>query len=128
MQHRAGQAYGQDLRDRVLAAQGTIRAVAARFDVSDSYVCRVRAKHRATGDASAGAQRNRVPARLLELYPQIRAFIDADNSARLVDTREWLAREHGVRVSMTTVWKTLARLGLTLKKRSSTPPSKRAPT
>jgi hypothetical protein len=43
MSWRRGQAYGQDLRDRVLAAAGEpIRMVAARFGVSASYVSKVR--------------------------------------------------------------------------------------
>ena len=42
--HR-GQAYGQDLRERVLAASGTNAEVAMRFDVSPSYVSRVRSRH-----------------------------------------------------------------------------------
>jgi transposase len=130
MGHRPGQAYAQDLRDRVLAARGTIREVARRFEVSDSYVCRVRAKHRATGDASAGAQRNHVPARLAALYEVIRgrACAEAHNDERIVDLRAWLEREHGVRVTATTVQKTLRRLGVRRNRRSSTPSSNSAPT
>ena len=33
-----GQAYGQDLRDRVLNAEGSIQEVAVRFGVSKSYM------------------------------------------------------------------------------------------
>ncbi len=47
MSWRRGQAYGQDLRDRVLAAEGEpIRVVAARFGVSASYVSKVRTRLR----------------------------------------------------------------------------------
>ncbi|MEH3085461.1 MAG: hypothetical protein PGN26_02730 [Xylophilus ampelinus] len=35
-----GQAYAQDLCDRVLAAEGSIHEVAERFSVSESYVAR----------------------------------------------------------------------------------------
>ena len=38
MTWRKGQAYGQDLRDRVLAVPGLLREVAERFGVSASYV------------------------------------------------------------------------------------------
>ena len=38
MSWRQGQPYGQDLRDRVLAASGTAAAVAERFGVSAAYV------------------------------------------------------------------------------------------
>lgn len=47
---RRGRAYGQDLRDRVLAATDlTLRQVAERFAVSPSYVSKVRARLRRTG-------------------------------------------------------------------------------
>ena len=59
-----GQAYGQDLRDRVLAAEGSIREVAERFVVSDSYVARVRSKRRRLGEDRAGVQCGHVPLRL----------------------------------------------------------------
>ncbi|MFD2406724.1 hypothetical protein ACFSVK_14930 [Azorhizophilus paspali] len=57
---RRGQAYGQDLRDRVLAAEGSIREVARRFAVSDSYVARARSRQQ-LGQVSAGVQCNHVP-------------------------------------------------------------------
>lgn len=41
---------------------------------------------------------------------------------------DWVQREHDVRVGITTMWKTLARLGLSFKKRLSTPASKSAQT
>ena len=47
MAWRRGQAYGQDLRERVLGAAGlSLRAAAARFAVSPSYVSKVRARLR----------------------------------------------------------------------------------
>jgi hypothetical protein len=61
---RRGQAYSQDLRDRVLAAEGSAPVVAARFGVSASYVQRARARRAHKGEVSAGAQRNHVPLRL----------------------------------------------------------------
>lgn len=42
MAWQRGRAYGQDLHDRVLAADGSIAEVAKRFAVSESYVVRVR--------------------------------------------------------------------------------------
>ena len=65
MSGRRGQPYGLDLRDRVLAATGeTIRAVAARFSVSPSDVCKVRARWRETGEGTPGPQHNHVRPRL----------------------------------------------------------------
>jgi hypothetical protein len=56
MSWRKGQAYGQDLRDRVLAAPGVLREVAERFGVSQAYVCRARARRERLGQTSPGAQ------------------------------------------------------------------------
>jgi hypothetical protein len=55
--HR-GQAYRQDLRDRVLCASGTNAEVALRFDVSESYVTRARSRRQHYGQDTAGVQCN----------------------------------------------------------------------
>ena len=79
MAWRRGQAYGQDLRERVLAAADlSLRAAAARFSVSPSYVSKVRARLRRTGEATPGPQRNHVPPRLA---PFADALCDAVGAA-----------------------------------------------
>ena len=123
--HR-GQAYGQDLRDRVLAAEGTIHEVAERFAVSDSYVVRARSRQRRLGKVCAGVQCNHVPLRLAGLQQALAAEVAANVDQTLAQLCDWVRREHGVRVGLTTMWKTLARLGLSLKKRPCTPASRRA--
>jgi transposase len=112
-----GQAYGQDLRDRVLAASGSIAEVATRFKVSQSYVARARSRRRRVGDDSPGAQHNHVRLKLSGLEHGLAARIQASNDQTLKQLCQWLQAEHGVQVSVTTLWKTLARLGLSLKKR-----------
>jgi transposase len=68
MAWRRGQAYGQDLRDRVLAADGEpVRGVAERLSVSPSYVVKVRARLRETGEREARPQRNQLPLRHCQL-------------------------------------------------------------
>ncbi len=115
MAWQRGQAYGQDVRDRVLGAEGSIRAVAERFAVSDSYAGRVRSKGRRLGQDTPGEQRSHVPLRLAGLEPALRAQVRVQ-------------REHGVPIGMTAMWKTLGRLGVSLKKRPSAPASRGAPT
>ena len=117
---RRGQAYGQDLRERVAAAASlSLRAAAARFAVSPSYVAKVRARLRETGEATPGPQRNHVPPRLAPLADALRARVAAGSDATLAELRAWALAEHGVRVSQPVMWKALARLGLTLKKTRS---------
>ena len=127
MAWQRGRAYGQDLRDRVLAARGSIAEVAERFEVSASYVARVRARRR-LGEESPRAQRNHVPLRLAGLQAALAAEVERRNDWTLAELCAWAEREHAVRVGLTTMWKTLAHLGLTLKKRPSTPASRTART
>ena len=122
MAWRRGQAYGQDLRDRVLACPDlTLVQVATRFGVSPSYVSKVRARLRALGDAGPGPQHGHVPLRLAGLTGALRARIKASPDATLNELRSWLAQTHQVSVSYPVIWKVVARLGLTLKKSTSKP-------
>ena len=125
---RSGQAYSDDLRGRVLAAQGSARAVAARFGVSVSYVVKARQRRDRHGELSARAQRSRTPRLLAELHEAIAARVRAQDDATLDELRTWLRDVHGVSVSMGLMWNTLARLGLTLKKSRSGRPSRRGRT
>ena len=124
--HR-GQAYGQDLRDRVLAAAGPAAAVAERFGVSASYVTKARLRLQRLGSAAPGAQRCHVPRTPSGAHERaLTAQVRRANDQTLAQLCAWLACEHGVTVSCATLCKTLARLGLPLKKRRSPRPSSSA--
>src|SRR5579863_9620876 len=115
---RRGQAYGSDLRERVLAAIGEpIRSVASRFSVSPSYVSKVRARLRETGEAAPGPQHNHVRPRLEPYYDVLRARVAEQADATIGELRAWMAQDHGVVVSHPVMWETLRRLELTLKKK-----------
>ncbi len=112
MSRRRGQAYAQDLRDRVLAAVGEpIRAVAARLGVSPSYVSKVHSRCRKTGETTPGPQHNHVAPRLAPLYDALRARVAEQADATIAELRGWVKREHGIVVSHPVMWSTLARLG-----------------
>jgi transposase len=123
-----GQAYGQDLRDRVLNAPGSIAEVAARFGVSKSYVARARSRRGRLGEDTPGVQCNHVPSKLGALEQALVARVAVVNDQTLEQWCEWVQAAHGVRVGVTTMWKTLARLGLRLKKRRRMQPSSSART
>jgi transposase len=128
MGRRRGQSYSQDLRDRVLAAMGEpIRSVAARLNVSPSYVSKVQSKLRLTGETAAGPQRNHTRPRLEPFYDALRARVAEQADATIFELRAWLVREHGVSVSHAVMWVTLDRLELTLKKSASGRPSRTVP-
>ena len=125
MSRRRGQAYGSDLRERVLAAIGEpIRSVASRFSVSPSYVSKVRARLRETGEVAPGPQHNHVRPRLEPYYDVLRVRVAEQADATIGELRAWMAQEHGVVVSHPVMWETLRRLELTLKKSVSMRPNR----
>jgi len=126
---RRGQAYGQDLRDRVLAyPDATLAELSARFAVSKSYVSKARARLRVLGQATPGPQHNHVPLQLEPFSDALRAQLAAVPDAKLRDLRAWLHTTHGVSISHAVMWKVVARLGLTHKKSISERPSRIART
>ena len=119
MAWRRGQAYSDDLRGRVLATRGSARVVAARFEVSVSYVLRARQRRDRHDELHARPQVSRTPRRLDELHDAIAAQIRTHDDATLDELRAWLHETHGVAASIGLMWNTVARLGLTLKKSRS---------
>jgi transposase len=113
---RRGLGYSEDLRSRVLAAEGSARAVAVRFGVSVSYVVKARQRRDRDGETSARPQRSHTPRLLGGLHEAIAAHVRRQPDATLNELRAWLRDTHGVAASMGLMWNTLARLGLTLKK------------
>ena len=116
MSWRNGQAYAQDLRDRVLATPGVLREVAERFGVSQAYVCRARARREKPGQSHPGAQCNHRPLRLATLETALREQVAKAPAHTLRELCQWVQTEHGIQVGITTMFKTLGRFGLTLKK------------
>ena len=121
-------AFDTDLRQRVLdaalRADATEQQVADRFAVSRGFVQKVKRRWRSAGMAEPVAQR-RGPAPVLSdddraaLADRVQAVPDATDD----EHRAWLAAERGVAVSRATVNRTLARLGLSLNKKSFAPTS-----
>lgn len=126
MAWRRGQAYSADLRARVLWASGSAREVAARFGVSVSYVVKARQRRDRMGETEARKPVRARPRRLSGHEEALAEHVRQNIDATLVELRGWLAGR-GVELGITGVWKELARLGLTLKKRRSGRPSRIGP-
>jgi transposase len=127
---RQGLPYGQDLRDRVLAARDagqSVRAVAERFSVSPSYVAKADRRRRRTGERRARRSSGRPPAKIVAHLAALTERVAAQPDATLTELRGWLLAECGVSVGLVTVWRALKRLGVTLKKSKSERPSRTAP-
>lgn len=124
MSWRSGQAYSQDLRDRVLEAVdegGRVREVAGQFRVSVSYIYKALERRARTGAATPGA---RGGARRLPVLggheAALLAHLAAEPDATLGELRCWLFETRGVSISVGALWNGLDRLGWTLKKSRST--------
>jgi transposase len=124
---RSGQAYSQDLRERVLAAVDagmSVREAARVFRVSISYIYKALIRRRHTGETVARSQHGHVGQKLAAYHEAIRKRVSSQPDATLEELRAWMLASHGVSVSQGGMWNALDRLGLTLKKRRNTPPSR----
>lgn len=117
---RRGQRYSEDLRGRVLAAVDggmVVRRAAALFRVSVSYIYKALTRRRVTGDAGANPNRGHRPRKLSAAQEQtLAARIGAEPDITLARLKDWLAAEHGVRLSNGGVWLAVGRLGYSFKK------------
>ena len=119
MLYRRGKAYSQDLRERVFAADDSgmrVGQIAAMLLVSVSYVSKVLSRRRLSGERTARPQRGHVPAKLTGHHAAIRERVRQRADATLGELRVWLRDTHKIAASTGLMWKTLAALGLTLKK------------
>ena len=131
MAWKSGQSYSADLRGRVLAAiDGGIpaRSVAERFQVSVSYIYKALGRRATTGETEARPQRNHQELKLAAHHDAIKTEVAQRPDVTLNELRAWLLATHKVSASLGLMHRTLARLGLTLKKsrsgrRSRTGPS-----
>ena len=119
--------YSMDLRERVLkdcdAGQGT-KAVAAKFSVSSAWVRRLKQRRREDGQVAPRPSRNRRAPKLAAHADRIRELV----AARPDLTPEEIRRELGLAACVATLWNAVARLGLTVKKKSFAPPGRTGPT
>jgi len=116
-----GKPYAQDLRERVFASADEGRPVgqiAQHLHVSSSYVSKVLGRRRKTGQTTALPHRCHVPLRLADLHGEIAARVATRADATIAELRAWLSETHQACASTGLMWKTLAALKLTFKKKS----------
>lgn len=118
--------YSLDLRERIgRAVDGgmTQAAVAATFGVGRATVQRYVAQRR-RGSLAPRPFPGRAPRIGLAQAAALRAQVEATPDATLAEHCDRWAGDHGVRVSVATMHRALARLAWTRKKRHSTPPNR----
>ena len=110
-------AYSADLRERVLAdcdaGMPTVE-VAAKYRVSASWVRRLKQRRRETGEVAPRQQRHGSPPKWAEHAEAIRASVREAPDATLEEHR----RRLGLDLGISTLWRAIDALGLTLKKKS----------
>lgn len=109
-------AYSRDLRQRVVRARDSgmpVAAVAARFEVSVAWVYRVLQRRRVTGSIEPRKQ-TKFRGRALSTAEEARLefLITARPDATLAELQQALP----TRAALSTLWRTIDRLGLPVKK------------
>lgn len=107
--------YSLDLRKRILKAcdeGGKTKAVAQRFEVSESFVRALKRRRRTTGKIEALPKNSGPKPKLKPHEDKLRSLIKAQPDATLEELRERL----GVDVELSTLWHAINRLGLSVKK------------
>ena len=111
-----GDAYSQDLRDRVLAAcdRGMkTKQVADMFQVSSSWIRRIKQRRRETGETSprpsGGARVRKID------MEELRQLVEAHPDATLKELKEMLS----VDCCESAIWGALNRMGYTFKKNAA---------
>jgi transposase len=127
----SGQAYSDDLRERVLAAVdrgGRVYEIAPLFGVSVSYIYKALARRQRNGIATALPRTGR-PGRKLDGHLEaLAAHVREHPDTTLAELADWSERERGVKVCIATMSATLDVLDLSRKKRHAMQPSRPAPT
>jgi transposase len=121
-------AYSTDLREKIVRAYdeglGSQRAIAELFGVSRSFVEKLLARRRATGEIAplphGGGRQSHCDARDIALVQQ---HIKEQPDATLSEVCHRVHQEHSTSVSYSAMSRLLKRLGLPRKKSRSTPVS-----
>lgn len=109
-------AYSIDLRERILKdvdAGMTTRLVALKYDVSESWVRRLKQRRRELGEISPRSSRNRRQPKWLPLADEIQKLVAAKSDITLRELREAL----GTEISVQTLSRALRTLQFTFKKK-----------
>ena len=115
------QAYSLDLREKVVSVYEnepeTIVEVAERFEVSPSFIKKLLAQKRATGDLAPLGHRGGQPKRLSAKHCRwLLKTVLAKPDMTLADLQEQLEKEKKIKVSVATLSRELRRLNLRRKK------------
>jgi transposase len=119
------EAYSLDLRAKVLAAYDRgmkTRRIAQSFGVSESWARRVKQRRREHGELGPRPRAGKPPVKIDR--GRLAELVREQPDATLAELRDRLQ----ITCSLSAIWAALRQLGLSFKKRRSTPRSRTAPT
>jgi len=121
--------YSLDLRQRIADAyrsdEGSVRELAKRFKVAPNTVENYLRLERETGSVAPRPHGGGPKPKLDdEGVQQVRTLLEEKNDRTLDELTEQLAVRQKVQVSRSTVWRAVARVGMTRKKRRYVPASR----
>jgi transposase len=117
-------AYSLDLRQRVIQSRESVRKTAARYQVSTNFIVRLRQQYRATGQWTPkprGGNRPRCIDAAGEVWLQ--ATLEQEPSLTLAALCTRYEAAHQVRVSKSSMDRTLTRLRISYKKNTGRSPA-----
>jgi transposase len=113
-----------DVRERVVAAhregKGTYAQLAELFKVGEASISRWLRLDRESGTLEPKPIPGREPKLDAKGRAVLRELVDADSDATLAELSQQVREHVGVKVVVSTVHKTLAKMGITRKKKTST--------
>ena len=114
-------AYSLDLRQKILEVylkDGiSQRQIAKRFKVALSFIEKLLKQYRPTGNISPKVRIQQTPLKLNEEQLNVlKEIVLAKNDATLAEIRKSLEEKTGILIGMSTVYRMLLRMGITLKK------------
>jgi transposase len=114
-----GEAYSEDLRQRILRAVDkglAVRQVAGLFEVSTSFIYKALIRRRTTGETGARARGGRVAKKRVGHHEALLERVRLEPDITLSELQEWLLKTFGVSSSIGGLWNTFNKLGLSFKK------------
>ena len=116
-------AYSVDLRQKVVDAyeqqEGSQRELAKRFKVSPNFVRLLLKRHQTEGTVEPKPHTGGFTSKLANQLNLIEQLVEQDNDATLQELCDQLDQQVQIRVSPSTVCRTLQQLNLTRKKNST---------
>jgi putative transposase len=114
--------YSLDLRKKIIEAyekrDRSQRELARSFGVARSFIQKLLKRYRETGSYAPKTRRVQTPPKLNQEQLEVLAkIVDNKNDATLSEIQEKLAQQTGVLIGISTVFRMLKKLNLSLKKK-----------